>query len=176
MTLSDAFKQVKAFARIDGVFMAVLWAASFMAIIFDPQSVWGTMLAIATPFVAGARLKVFRDRALDGVISFRRGYAYLWYTFLYASLLFAAFQLVYFRFFDNGAFVGMLVGALQTIEAIYRQQNLSVRELQEAVNTLRATSDVQLVFTFFTQNITFCAIMSLHVAAIMRRSYAPYNK
>ena len=111
MTLSDAFKQVKAFARIDGVFMAVLWAASFMAIIFDPQSVWGTMLAIATPFVAGARLKVFRDRALDGVISFRRGYAYLWYTFLYASLLFAAFQLVYFRFFDNGAFVGMLVGA-----------------------------------------------------------------
>lgn len=176
MTLSDAFKQVKAFARIDGVFMAVLWAASFMAIIFDPQSVWGTMLAIATPFVAGARLKVFRDRALDGVISFRRGYAYLWYTFLYASLLFAAFQLVYFRFFDNGAFVGMLVGALQTIEAIYRQQNLSVRELQEAVNTLRATSDVQLVFTFFTQNITFCAIMSLLVAAIMRRSYAPYNK
>ena len=176
MTLSDAFKQVKAFARIDGVFMAVLRAASFMAIIFDPQSVWGTMLAIATPFVAGARLKVFRDRALDGVISFRRGYAYLWYTFLYASLLFAAFQLVYFRFFDNGAFVGMLVGALQTIEAIYRQQNLSVRELQEAVNTLRATSDVQLVFTFFTQNITFCAIMSLPVAAIMRRSYAPYNK
>ena len=70
----------------------------------------------------------------------------------------------------------MLVGALQTIEAIYRQQNLSVRELQEAVNTLRATSDVQLVFTFFTQNITFCAIMSLPVAAIMRRSYAPYNK
>ena len=176
MTLSDAFKQVKAFARIDGVFMAVLWAASFMAIIFDPQSVWGTMLAIATPFVAGARLKVFRDRALDGVISFRRGYAYLWYTFLYASLLFAAFQLVYFRFFDNGAFVGMLVGALQTIEAIYRQQNLSVRELQEAVNTLRATSDVQLVFTFFTQNIAFCAIMSLPVTAIMRRSYAPYNK
>ena len=176
MTLSDAFKQVKAFARIDGVFMAVLWAASFMAIIFDPQSVWGTMLAIATPFVAGARLKVFRDRALDGVISFRRGYSYLWYTFLYASLLFAAFQLVYFRFFDNGAFVGMLVGALQTIEAIYRQQNLSVRELQEAVNTLRATSDVQLVFTFFTQNIAFCAIMSLLVAAIMRRSYAPYNK
>ena len=176
MTLSDAFKQVKAFARIDGVFMAVLWAASFMAIIFDPQSVWGTMLAISTPFVAGARLKVFRDRALDGVISFRRGYAYLWYTFLYASLLFAAFQLVYFRFFDNGAFVGMLVGALQTIEAIYRQQNLSVRELQEAVNTLRATSDVQLVFTFFTQNITFCAIMSLPVDAMMRRSYAPYNE
>ncbi len=176
MTLSDAFKQVKAFARIDGVFMAVLWAASFMAIIFDPQSVWGTMLAIATPFVAGARLKVFRDRALDGVISFRRGYAYLWYTFLYASLLFAAFQLVYFRFFDNGTFIGMLVGALQTIEAIYRQKNLSVRELQEAVNTLRATSDVQLVFTFFTQNITFCAIMALPVAAIMRRSYAPYNK
>ena len=155
MTLSDAFKQVKAFARIDGVFMAVLWAASFMAIIFDPQSVWGTMLAIATPFVAGARLKVFRDRALDGVISFRRGYAYLWYTFLYASLLFAAFQLVYFRFFDNGAFVGMLVGALQTIEAIYRQQNLSVRELQEAVNTLLATSDLELVFKFLNLKITY---------------------
>lgn len=170
MTLREAFIQVKAFARIDGVFMAVLWAVSFIAVVYNPQSIWGAMLALSTPFVAGARLKVFRDQALDGVISFRRGYAYLWYTFFYASLLFAAFQLVYFRFFDHGTFVAMVISALQVIEKAYLEQNLQIGELQEAANTLRSVNYIELVFSFFCQNVTFCTMLALPVAAAMRRN------
>ncbi len=170
MTIREAFVQVKAFARIDGVFMAVLWAASFIAVIFNPQSIWGSMLAIATPFVAGVRLKMFRNNALGGFISFRRGYAYLWYTFFYASLLFAAFQLVYFRFFDHGTFIATLVNACQIIEQAYREQNLQIHDLQEAINTLRSANYIELVFTFFCQNVIFCTILALPVAASMRRT------
>lgn len=170
MTIREAFVQVKAFARIDGVFMAVLWAVSFISMVCNPQSVWGALLAFSTPFVAGARLKVFRDQALDGVISFRRGYAYLWYTFFYASLLFAAFQLVYFRFFDNGTFIAMLISALRTIEQVYREQNLPIRELQEAVNTLHQVNYIELVFSFFCQNISISTMLALPVAAVMQRT------
>ena len=98
MTLRDALIQLRAFARIDGIYMALLWTLSFGSIILFPESMWGTMLAIATPFLACARLRVFRDYALDGAISLRRAYAYLWYVFFYASLIFAAIQLLSFLF------------------------------------------------------------------------------
>ena len=50
----------------------------------------------------------FRNNVLGGAISLRRAYAYSLYNFVYASLVFALVQFVYFRFVDNGGFGGLL--------------------------------------------------------------------
>lgn len=172
MTISEAFIQLKAFARIDGLLMALLWAGSFLMVCQDPQSVFGSLLILATPFVAAQRLKTFRDHVLDGLISLRRGYAYLWFVFFYAALLFAAFQFVYFRFFDHGTFMAMIISTCQTIEQIYKSQHLPVAELHQTINQLRSIGDVDLVLAFYSQNLFLCTLLSLPVAAIMRRTVA----
>lgn len=173
MTLRDALIQLRAFARIDGIYMALLWTLSFGSIILFPESMWGTMLAIATPFLAGARLRVFRDYALDGVISLRRAYAYLWYVFFYASLIFAAIQLLYFLFLDHGTFMAMITAACNTVIQMYRAQNMPTQELTEALQAIRQAPASVLPFTFMGQNMLIGAIISLPIAAVMRRTGTP---
>ena len=82
-----ALVQLKAFARQDGVILALTWIASFILMIYTPQYSYGNLLALSTPFIVGWRLCAFRNYALDGKISFRRGFAYSCYTFFYASLV-----------------------------------------------------------------------------------------
>lgn len=110
--------QLKAYARQYGVALALVWTASFLSIVFAPASVLGSLLALSTPIVVGWFLVRFRNDALDGHISFRRGYAFSCYTFFYASLLFAAVQFVYLRFFDHGAFMAMLGASIKTMEDV----------------------------------------------------------
>lgn len=176
MTLRDALIQLRAFARIDGLYMALLWTLSFGTIILFPESMWGTMLAIATPFLAGARLRVFRDYALDGVISLRRAYAYLWYVFFYASLIFAAIQLLYFMLLDHGTFMAMITNACNTVIQMYRAQHLPTQDLTEALQAIRQTPSAMLAFTFMGQNMFIGAIISLPIAAVMRRTATPRPK
>ena len=102
--IAQALVQLKAFARQDGAILWLLWTASFVGLIIDPAASWGSLFAFLTPFIVGWRLIKFRDEALDGAISFRRGYAYCWYVFFYGALLFAIEQYLYFCYLDNGTF------------------------------------------------------------------------
>lgn len=108
-----ALIQLRAFARQYGFFLFLLWMASFVAYFTNPASSWGSLLAMSTPFVVGWFLVRFRNGALDGHISFRRGLVFSFYTFFYASLLFAVAQYVYFRFFDNGALLSMMLATVK---------------------------------------------------------------
>ena len=101
MATYQEYEQVKAFARIDGLLVAGVWTVSFLFAMHMGQN---PMLFLAS-FIVGAaslvwaalRLKRFRDNILDGHISFRRAFFYSILTYLYASLLFAAVQYVYFQ-------------------------------------------------------------------------------
>ena len=158
--------QLKAFARQDGLLLGLVWTASFVLTMLSPQSVWGNMLAMSTPFFMGWRLCKFRDGALDGVISFRRGFAYCVYSAIFASLVFALAQVVYFRFFDNGTFMGILNDGIRVVEEVYRQQNMDTAELRHAVDTMNEVSPVQWVFALMMQNIVLGTLLALPVAAI----------
>lgn len=129
-----ALIQLRAFARQYGFFLFLLWMASFVAYFTNPASSWGSLLAMSTPFVVGWFLVRFRNGALDGHISFRRGLVFSFYTFFYASLLFAVAQYVYFRFFDNGALLSMMLATVkQTLEPVYKANGMSLNE-SAAVN------------------------------------------
>ena len=98
--------QLKAYARQDGFFLALLWIASFvfyiMGLTNQMLGMAAIMLAVATPFFVAGRLRRFRDEGREGVISFRRGYAYTILVFFYGAVLLAVAQFLYFAYFDNG--------------------------------------------------------------------------
>ena len=156
MTISQALIQLKAFARQDGAIVALTWTASFALTLLSSQTPYGSLLAIATPFIIGWRLIKFRNYALDGIISFRRALAYSWYTFFYAAVLFAVVQYLYFKFLDHGVL-------------IYKAQGLQETEIQNAIAMFGSLTPIQLAFMFMMQNIFIGLVLSLPIAAVCMR-------
>lgn len=172
-TIFRVLVQLAAFAHIDGIWIALLWTASFAAVISSPESIWGALLALATPLVAGQRLKSFRNHVWSGAMPFSLAYVYLCYIFVYASILFAAVQLVYFRYLDHGAFMATLASAIDTVSQAYQQQGLSAKELYAAMSTMRQTPDTELVLSFFVQNLIVCGIVAMPTALLLCRGRKP---
>lgn len=164
-----ALIQVKAFARQDGFILFLLWLASFAAIVMNPASSWGSLLAMATPFVVGWMLVRFRNYALDGRISFRRGLAFSLYTFFYASMLFAVAQFVYFRFIDNGALTTMLLSSVKTLEPVYKANGISTGELRQSLTMIGQLSPIEVAFIFMMQNFFVGMVLSIPIALIGKR-------
>ena len=164
MPTPQEFAQLKAFARQDALLLAALWIASFALIVMSPQSMVGALLAFATPFVQGWLLGRFRDRVRDGIISFRRGFVYCVYCFIYASLIFAVAQYVYFRFIDGGQFMQMLSESVRIIEPAYRQNGLNTTALQQALEEMKSIPLSQWIFTLLLQNIFIGFILSIPIA------------
>ena len=173
--------QLKAYARQYGVALALVWTASFLSIVIAPASVLGSLLALSTPIVVGWFLVRFRNGALDGHISFRRGFAFSCYTFFYASLLFAAVQFVYLRFFDHGAFMAMLGESLKTMEEVYRHEGAAamqaIGQMKQTISVVGQLSPLQLTFVIMMDNILVGALLSLLIAlACRRKAFIPTNE
>ncbi len=161
--------QVKAFARQGGVFLSLLWLASFAAMMFAPQSPWGSLLAMATPFLVGWLLQRFRNYALGGHISFRRSLVFSVLTFFYASMIFALAQYLYFRFLDQGTFLSNLMDDIKGLKEVYAQNGMPVKELEDGVALIGSLPPIQLAFMFMMQNIFVGLVLSVPVALVCKK-------
>jgi len=166
MATREDIIQLKAFARQDGAILALVWALAFALMVFAPRTSFGGLLVLATPFVVGWRLRKFRDYALNGVISLRRGAAYSCYTFICASVLFAAMQYVYLRFFDNGRLLTVMRDAMNSVIPIYKSQGVSEQDITDAMTLLSQMTSIDITFMFMMQNICVGALLSFIIAAV----------
>lgn len=111
----------------------------------------------------------FRDGALDGCISFKRALAYCLLTFLYGSLLFAAVHFVYFTWLDHGYFFSMLskmMMAPENIQALGKEMMTAVQQSLAAVTAMRP---IDLALNIMMSNVFIGIILSLPLAAVMKR-------
>lgn len=166
----QALIQLKAFARQDGVFLALLWIGSFAAMLYMPASGWGNIMAISTPFFVGWLLIRFRNYALDGAISFRRGLMYSVYTFFYAALIFAVAQYLYFRYLDHGVMFQMLATALKQMEPVYQANGMNLKQMETTLGMVSQLSPIELSFIFMMQNIFTGIVLSFPIALFCRRN------
>ena len=166
----EDFIQVKAFSRQDGAFLSLLCTLSFAAMMFMPESTIGNLLALATPFFVGWRLCSFRNYALDGVISLRRGYCFSVYTFVYASIIFAVVQFLYFKFLDHGTFFTTLQASATALENAYSQAGVSTDDLKTTLKLMQELSPINWAFIFMMQNMLTGVIVGLPIAVMCRRT------
>lgn len=175
----EEYTQLKAFARIDGAYLGVAWIISFAFYISGLSSpilgLLGTVIAVLSPVFAALRLKKFRDNARYGVISFRRAMAYYILMFLYASLLMALAQFIYFAYLDNGYLVSTYSAIMNTpeAEAMLKAYGISTQQMQESISALAQTAPIYIVLNILSMNVTAGIILSLPVAAIMKRAAQP---
>ncbi len=166
--------QLKAFARQDGFLLSLVWIVSFVLTVYLPDRPWGNAVAFTTPFVVGWLLVRFRNEALDGQISFRRGLAYSVYTFGYASMVFCLAQYLFFRFIDPQAFPSMLEALVGSLSATLAQAGPEGEELLKSMRTATEVfgllSPIEIAFSFMMNNLLMGGIMSLPIAALCKRN------
>ena len=173
MTPSE-YIQLKAFARVDGGLLALLWSASFACYIKGLQDPFYGMTAIllmlSTPFYVAFRLKRFRDVDLNGVISLMRGWAFVALVFFYGAVLLALVQYIYFTYFDHGYLLSFFQQAVETKEMKDMLQAYGMNEMiSESMNMLSEMRPIDYALNVLTLNICFGLIIGWPIAALLKR-------
>ena len=171
----EEIKQLRAYARYDGIYLAIVWTASFVCFLATPLhaifSTFSSLLTLCTPFFVAYRFKVFRNEGLNGVISFKRGYVYSIRVFMNAALLFSFLQWAYMQFLDNGKVVGIIssIVSLPDYDAFFASFAMSSEEFIKALP--EAFSPITMVSTSLFYELFIGAFLSLFIAAAMMRNY-----
>ena len=169
---SSEYIQLKAFARVDGAKLFLLWLASFACYVAGLRSpglaVLSLVLALATPFLCFRQLRHFRDGVLEGIISFMRGWAYVVFLFFYAGLLFAMSQFVYFNWMDHGYFAHAMEELLAAPEnaGVLRQMGTTPAEVSDALTKMRP---IETALNILSSNLLIGCLIALPLAAVSKR-------
>lgn len=170
MITTEEYKQMQAYARIDGVFLAVIWIGSFACYIAGLTSPLTGMLAslsaIASPFFVANRLKIFRSIASENNLSLMRGAAYYLMVFFYGSLLFAMAQFVYLAYLDNGYLFSTYMEVFQSDEAksMLTAYGMNENEMKLLSRTMEELTPLDFSLNVLTMNIMIGALLSFPVA------------
>ena len=168
-------KQLKAFARQDGALLSLLWIGSFACYIQGLTSpalaLAAVVLMIISPFYAANRLRHFRDYAREGIISFKRGYAYTVMSFFYAGLLLAAAIYVYFEFMDDGYVLRVYSTVINSEEGrklleVYGLKN----EMKQGLQDLYDMRPIDFALNSLTIGIMAGFFLGMPIAALSKRN------
>lgn len=176
MATYQEIQQITAYARIDGAIMAAIWVVSFACFIgnfYNPMLGLAFFITGASSLVVGVmRLKGFRDNVLNGIISFRRSYAYSLMTYMNAALLFALVQFLYFKFLDKGFLMTQYLKMAETKEFtdMMRVYGLTAADLKFAMENIAALRPIEVALQFFTSNVLLGIFISLPVALVIKRT------
>ena len=166
----EEFIQLKAFARQDGALLALLWIGSLICYIQGLSNPIMGMLALililVSPFFAASRLRHFRNYAREGIISFRRGYAYTVLIFFYGGLLLAVAIYVYFAFIDGGYLMAKLSESAHSEEGQRILQTYGmVEQMNEQLKLLGEMRPIDYALNMLSINIMSGLFLGLPIAA-----------
>ncbi len=166
--------QLKAYARQDGFFLALLWIASFSSYIMGLTNqilaMAALLMAVMSPFFVANRLKKFRDEGREGVISFARSYAYTIFVFFYGAVLLAVAQYLYFAYMDNGYLVNSFAKMMTTDEGkMLLEQYGMTQMVDESLAEMAATRPIDYALNILTINISLGFILGVPIGLIMQR-------
>ena len=173
--------QLKAFARQDGALLALLWMATFFLYIIGVENqmlgLAALLLMVYTPIFVGERLGKFRDYGREGLISFRRAYAYTVFVFFYGGVLFAIAQYLYFAFIDNGYLMTQFSKMVNSNEAQKMLQQYGMTEMMnESLNEMANIRPIDYALNMLTVNISLGFIFGVPISLIMQRNTLKVNK
>lgn len=167
--------QLKAFARIDGALLALVWTLSFACYLVGmARPVYGMvalMLILLTPFFAASRLRRFRDGAREGVISIKRGWAYAVLMFFYGGILMALAQYVYFAFIDHGYMFLQLSRILESPEGKQMVEQYGMQQTAtESLGMLRELKPIDFALNMLSLAIIGGIVIGLPIAVMVRKN------
>ena len=175
----DEIKQLSAYSRYDGFYLAILWVASFACLLYSSSlpilGQFYTILLFSPPFFVAYRLKKFREEGRNGVISFKRGLFYCLRVHFNAALIFSLLQWLYMNYVDNGRLLAVFTTIYSTPEAkqMYSQLNVSYNDVIRLLSMM--TEPTVLAANSFITAVLSGVVFSLIIAALMMKQVRTSN-
>ena len=167
--------QLKAYARQDGFYLALLWTTSFVCYILGIANqmleILALGLAIMTPFFVANRLRRFRDEGREGLISFKRSYAYTVFVFFYGAVLLAVVHFIYFAYLDNGYLLSSFSKMMSSSEGkeLISQYGMT-QMMEESLETMANTRPIDYALNILTFNLMAGFVLGVPIGLVMQRS------
>ena len=175
----DEIKQLSAYSQYDGFYLAILWVASFVCLLYTTYVPFlgqvYTILLFSTPFFVAYRFKKFREEGRNGIISFRRGLFYCLRVHFNAALIFSLLQWLYMNYVDNGRLLAVFTTIYSTPEAkqMYSQLNVSYNDVIRLLSMM--TEPTVLAANSFITAVLSGVVFSLIIAALMMKQVRTSN-
>ena len=160
-----SYKQLRAFAAQYGAVVGLMWIVSFAFYIIGLTRPIG-LLSVVT---AGFLIRKFRGEVFP--LRFGQSWWMATLIFMYASLLMAVAQFVYFRYIDNGLLLQTYSTIMQQPEAVAMMQSMMPGEdaaevSRQVIDLLKSISPIQLTFEFLVYNLMFGFLLAIPTAWI----------
>ena len=146
MTISEKYAYMRAYARVSGGKLGVLWIVSFALFVCSFRYPFCGFLWIATlvftPFYVAMLTDSYSQKLPEKCISYRHAYAHSFLTVFYASLIMAICQWAYFQFFDHGSLINNYTSFLTDKENMKMMEALGytksmIRQITDMLHSLR---------------------------------------
>ena len=171
--INEDFKQLTAYARYDGIYLAIIWAASFACLlgmtVLPVLAQFSFLLSLSTPFFVAYRLKVFREEGRNGVISFRRALFYCLRVFFNSAIIFSLLQWLYMEYLDKGKLLMMVTNIYSSNEGKSLLAAIGIPYKQFITALSEAFQPFFLAASSFVYAVILGGFFSLFIAAIMSK-------
>lgn len=176
MITVEEYKQLKAYARLDGAVLGMIMCGTFFAFLANlTNTAWQIAYMIgfvAVPVFVAYRVRNYRDNIVQKRVSFRRAAAYSMHCFGYSSLIFAIVMYIYFQFFDHGT---MLANLRSYIEAPEMQEAMKIYGVDKSLfddqfAVMSSLRPIDVAFSMISNTLLAGLGCSLLVAVISRRT------
>lgn len=175
MATQEEYAQLKAYSRIDGALVGVMWAVSFCCMVAgfkNPSwSMAAMIIGFASPIYGITRMIKYRRNVLGNKMSYRRALGYAIMMLLYATLIMAGVQLIYFQFLDNGYFIESYAAILKSPEMVEAATNygLSEQDIDSTIAVISEMRPVEVVIQFLSSNVLLSVFLSIPMALFAKK-------
>ena len=181
MITIEEYKQLKAFARLDGAILGGIMSGTFFAFIASRSNMsWQLAYVlgiIAVPVFVAMRVRNYRDNIVRKRVSFRRAAAYSMHCFGYSSLILAIVMYVYFQYFDHGMMLANLRNyfAMPEMQEAMKIYGVDKSVFDDQLTVMSSLRPIDVAFSMISNTLFAGLGCSLLVAVISRRTPKAIN-
>lgn len=172
---AEEYKALKAMAPQEGLVIGILWVAAFACYIGQlMQPILGLMvmpLSLISVIVAVNHLRGYRNQHLD-FLPYFKAFVYLFQVFLYASLIMALGQWIYFQFMDQGFLYSEIMKMMgsqefkQAMEVYKDMDGFDENIFKVAVDQISQMRPIDIAFQFLSVDVVVSLFLSLFLAML----------
>lgn len=165
-------RQSRAFARVDGAYLGLIWVVAFAFFIMqysEPALGMVSMfISVSSLFFAFSRLTKFRREVCDDAIGFAGAYVHVLFMFFYAALIMGLAQYIYFKFIDGGFLLNAYSDLMLSDEfkEASKASGISEDNIHEALGQLSKARPVDIVINFLSMNVFGSFFLSVPMALL----------
>ena len=181
MITIEEYKQLKAFARLDGAILGGIMCGTFFAFIASLSNMaWQLVYLlgiIAVPVFVAMRVRNYRDNIVRKRVSFRRAAAYSMHCFGYSSLILAIVMYVYFQYFDHGMMLTSLRNyfAMPEMQEAMKIYGVDKSIFDDQLTVMSSLRPIDVAFSMISNTLFAGLGCSLLVAVVSRRTPKAVN-